>query len=120
VAQLIFYGRGLTAQDHAKLRQLIHLADGVGGPMEEWPSGSVREVLPLGSVFPTDITWWSDATKTKRIVRKLLTYNASNMPVTIAWSVYAEDGVTAIVTVTDTIVYASNVFETQRTRTVFP
>ena len=35
---------GITADQHAALRQLIHLADGIGGPFEGFLSGAYREV----------------------------------------------------------------------------
>lgn len=103
---------------HAALRQLVHLADGVGGPWEAWASGSYREILPAASVFPTSIIWWTDNTKTKKIVAKSLTYTASKMPATIQWAAYDSDGLTVIATVTDTMTYSSSIFETSRTRTV--
>lgn len=109
-------GGGISPHEHATLRQLIHLADGVGGPMEEWPSGSYREILPAAAVFPTQITWWVDFGKTKKIVQKDLTYTGV-VPTQIKWSVYAIDGTTMIASVTDVIVY-SGVFEISRTRTV--
>jgi hypothetical protein len=109
-------GGGITPTEHATLRQLIHLADGVGGPMEEWPSGSYREILPAADPFPTLVTWWVTAAKTKKIVQKDLTY-AGVVPTQIKWTVYAADGTTAIASVTDTITYVG-VFETSRLRTV--
>lgn len=108
----------ISATDHETLRQLVHLADGVGGPMDGWPSGSYRETLPLGSPFPTTIIWWTDNTTTKKIVQKTITFNLSHLPTVIAWTVFASDGTTAIATVTDTITYTSTVFEQSRTRTV--
>jgi hypothetical protein len=110
-------GGGITPADHETLRQLIHLADGVGGPMDGWPSGSFRELLPLGSPFPTLVTWWTDAGKTKKIVEKLITFDAQKRVTAIKWAVYDVDGTTVLAQVTDAISY-STVFETSRTRTV--
>jgi hypothetical protein len=101
---------------HPVLRELIHLA-AAGGPMEGWASGAFRETLPLGDPFPTSIIWYEDATKTKKIVAKLLVLAPNKLPTSIIWSVYASDGTTVIATVTDAITYTT-VFEVSRTRTV--
>lgn len=102
---------------HAALQELIHLADGVGGPFASSLSGAYREVLPAASPFPTSIIWWTDNTKTKKIVQKLLTLNANKVPTTIQWSVFATDGTTVIGQVTDVVSYTT-IFETSRTRTI--
>jgi hypothetical protein len=109
-------GGGITPTEHELLRQLIHLADGVGGPMDGWPSGAVRDTLPFGSPFPTEIVWWSDATRTKKIVQKDITF-AGPFPTLIRWAVYDATGLVVLATVTDAISY-SGPFETSRTRTV--
>lgn len=105
----------LTAERHAALRQLIHLADGVGGPMEGWASGAYREVT--GTVLPTAIIWWTSSGKTAKIVSKEITYTSTVFPSTITWKAYASDGSTVLATVVDTISY-SGPFETSRTRTI--
>ena len=110
-------GGFITPANHETLRQLIHLADGVGGPMDGWPTGSFRETLPAGSPFPTVITWWTSAAKTAKIVQKDISFNALHFPTMIKWSVYAVDGLTVIAAVTDNITY-SGPFELSRTRTV--
>jgi len=107
----------LTIDEHKVLRQLIHLTDGVGGPMEGFTSGAYREITPTGNPFPTAVIWYDDATKTKKIVEKALTYNANKTINTLQWKVYDTDGVTVLATVTDTMAYSS-VFETSRTRTI--
>ena len=112
-----FANNAISPVEHERLRQLIHLADGVGGPMDGWPSGSYRETLPAGDPFPTLITWWTDAGKTKKIVEKLVTFDGQKRVTALKWTVYDADGVTALAQVTDAIVY-STVFETSRTRTV--
>jgi hypothetical protein len=106
----------VTELAHAVLRQLAHLADGVGGPFEGWTSGAFRETLPSGP-FPTSVIWWTSAAKTHKIVQKLIAYNANKTPTATQWSAYASDGTTVIAQVTDTMTYSS-VFETSRTRTV--
>lgn len=109
----------ITPAQHAALRQLIHLADGVGGPMEGWASGSFREVLPTNNPFPTSVIWYTDNTKTKKIVAKLITFDGQKRVTQVQWGAYAADGTTVIVTVTDTIVYTGGQpFENTRTRTV--
>ena len=115
----IFNIRGISEVQHAALRQLVHLADGVGGPMEEWASGSFREVLPANNPFPTSVIWYTDNTKTKKIVAKLITFDGQKRVTQVQWGAYQSDGVTVIVTVTDTLTYSgSNPFEINRTRTV--
>ena len=39
-------GGSINPLEHAKLRQLVHLADGQGGPWEGFLSGAYRETLP--------------------------------------------------------------------------
>lgn len=108
----------VTGYSHAGLRQLVHLADGAGGPWESWASGSFRETLPSGSPFPTTIIWWTDPSKTAKIVQKTITFNGIHLPTVVSWAVFASDGTTVISTVTDTITYTGVVFELSRTRTV--
>lgn len=108
-------GGGLTPVQHETLRQLIHLADGVGGPFEGFPTNAFREILPTADPFPTSITWWTSSAKVARYVDKTITYNSNTTPATIQWRVYGNDGVTVLSTVTDTISY-SGIFETSRTR----
>ncbi len=107
----------ITAAQHAALRQLIHLADGVGGPFEEFLSGAYREILPVADPFPTSVIWWENSAKLKKIVEKTLTLNANKTPSTIEWKVYDTDGSTVLATVTDAITYSA-VFELSRTRTI--
>ena len=104
----------LNSGSHARLRQLIHLADG-GGPFEGFASGAVLDTGP--SPFATASIWYTDATKTKKIVEQLVTYNPNRTPATEQWKAYAVDGVTVLATVTDAITY-DGVFETSRTRTI--
>lgn len=104
---------GLTPTQHETLRQLIHLADGVGGPMEGFPTNAYREILP--SIFPTSIIWWTNSGKTAKYVEKTVTYNLNKTPATISWKAYSTDGITVLATITDTITY-SGPFELYRVR----
>ena len=99
---------------HAALRQLIHLAD-EGGPFELFAAGSFLETLPAGNPFPTSAIWYTDATKSAKIVEKLITRNPNQTPSTIVRRVYDTDGSTVLVTATDTISY-SGIIEISRTR----
>jgi hypothetical protein len=102
------------------LRQLIHLADGdVGGPFEGFASGAYMETLyPSGKPFVSSMTWYDDNTKTKKIVENIITRNSINMPTNITWRVFDVDGSTALSTVSDSIVYANNIYEVSRTRII--
>jgi hypothetical protein len=108
---------GVTPAQHAALRQLIHLADGIGGPFEEFVSGAYREILPVAAPFPTNVIWWESSSKNKKIVEKTHVRNARQLPITTQWKAYGSDGVSVLATVTDNIVY-QGVFEIDRTRTV--
>ncbi len=108
-------GGGLTPTEHQTLRQLIHFID--QGPGDGFASGAYKEVLPLGSPFPTSIIWYLDVTKTKKLVEKTITYAINKFPSTIMWQMYDYDGVTVIHTVTDTITY-NTAFEATRTRAI--
>ena len=115
IANALPVGSSITDQQHKTLRQLIHLADGQGGPFEGFTSGAVK--VTTGGAFPTNLTWYTDATHTKKIVEKQITYNPNRTPYIIYWAVYAVDGVTVLATATDIINY-SGAFETNRTRTL--
>ena len=108
-------GGGITPFQHQTLRQLIHFID--EGPGDGFASGAFKEVLPTGSAFPTSITWYLDVGKTKKLVEKFITYNASHFPINIHWNMYDFDGVTIVHTVIDALVY-STAFESTRTRTI--
>lgn len=111
-------GSGITAAQHAALRQLIHLADG-GGPFEQFSSGAYREILPSGAAFPTSVTWYEDSSKAKKIVEKSYTYDSNQNPITITWKAYDTDGSTVLATVSDAITYdGSTPFEDNRTRSI--
>jgi hypothetical protein len=110
-------GAGLTADQHKTLKQLIHLADGVGGPMEGFTSGAYRETIPNGSPFPTSITWWTSSSKLKKIVEKNIVWDIYNNPIVISWKMYDNDGVTLLAIVTDSIIY-NGPFEVSRNRII--
>lgn len=110
-------GYGITEEEHKTLRQLIHLADGVGGPLDGFTTGAYREILPSADPFPTSIIWWESSAKSKKIVEKTITRNPNKTPSTIEWKAYATDGITVVATVSDAINY-SGVFELDRTRTI--
>lgn len=82
------------------------------------PQGLYREIS--GGVLPTNIAWYTDATKTIKLVEKAYTYAGSIpvLPSSVALRVY--DGTVANTlkrTITDSITY-TRVFETSRTRTI--
>ncbi|HVI41778.1 MAG TPA: hypothetical protein VM577_14090 [Anaerovoracaceae bacterium] len=111
-------GGSITPDQHETLRQLIHLADGVGGPMEGFASGSYRETLPMDDPFPTSIIWWSSISKINKIVEKTLSYDSSKRITVTSWKVYDESSI-LLATITDTFAYnGSSPFESSRTRVV--
>ncbi len=82
---------------------------------ETFPSGSINDSGPIP--FITSSIWYTDVTRTKKIMDETIVYNPN---LTVSQSVeraYAADGVTVLTTTTDTITY-SGVFETSRKRTV--
>ena len=107
----------VTEESHKALRQLVHLADGIGGPFEGFTSGAYRESLPSADPFPTSVIWYDDITKTKKIVEKTIIYNANKSVSSVTWKVYDTDGTTLLATVSDAITY-SGIFEINRTRTI--
>jgi hypothetical protein len=106
----------VTIESHKTLRQLVHLAE-EGGPYEGFSSGAYQETLPAASPFPTSVTWWTSAAKVSRIVEETVTYNPNSTIATDRWKVYAPDGTSVLVTVTDTMTY-SGVFELSRVRAI--
>lgn len=111
-------GGGMTPTQHETLRQLIHLADGVGGPMTGFASGAYREILPTDDPFPTSITWWNSSAKTKKIVEKNLSYDSNKRITVTDWKVYDENGV-LLASITDVFDYnGSSPFESSRTRVI--
>ena len=108
----------LTPAEHEIIRQLIHLADGVGGPFEGFLSGSYRTVTYSPTmVTPTYICWWTSSAQVAKIADKTVSYNGVLQPEIISWNAYNTDGVSILATVTDTVTY-NVIFETSRTRTI--
>jgi hypothetical protein len=111
-SQLGTGGSGITAAQHAALRQLIHFLD--DGPGAGFASGAYKEIQYSGALITQEI-WWEDNTKTQKIVQLDVTYTGS-LPTTEVWQMYDTDGVTVLVTLTDVITYNGSL-ETTRTRT---
>lgn len=78
-------------------------------------SGLYREVT--GGVWPSNVCWYTDNTKTKKVFEQVYTRNGNQQATTIEHKVYASDGVLVIATATDTITYV-NAFESTRTRVI--
>jgi hypothetical protein len=107
-------GGSLDGYSHETLNQLIHLA--YGGPFEGF-SGAYKEILPNSSPFPTNIIWWSNSTKSEKIIEKIITRNTSQLPILIIYNVYSSDGITIEASAIDNITY-NGVFEISRERTI--
>lgn len=105
---------GITEAEHAAIKQLIHFLD--DGPGTGWASGAYKETLPSADPFPTQEIWWTSSAKTHKIASLDITRDASKKPTAEVWKIYATDGSTVLVTLTDAITY-SGIFETTRTRT---
>jgi len=104
----------LTPTNHQTLRQLIHLA--FGGPFEGF-SGAYKEILPVSDPFPTNITWWTNSSKTNKIIEKIIIRNDSQIPIVITYNVYEIDGITIEASAIDNIVY-NGIFEISRERII--
>lgn len=85
------------------------------GPVEGFSVG-YKEII--GQPFPTNVTWYSDALNTKKIVEKIIIRNPIQMPTSTTWHLYDLDGTTIIKSLTDSITYTNNVFETSRVRVI--
>lgn len=105
----------LNSFNHETIRQLIHFID--EGPGDGFASGAYKVISPASSIFPTNITWYFDSTMSQKIVEKTISWNGV-VPITINWEVYNVDGVTVAHTISDSISYTNNIFETHRTRTI--
>jgi len=109
-------GSGITESQHKALRDIIHFID--GGPGDGFASGAYREILPVGSPFPTSVTWYESAAKTDKIVSKDISYPTTKVkPTPVVWRMYDNDGSTVLVTVQDDVTY-SGAFEHYRLRTI--
>src|SRR4029077_316252 len=105
---------GITAAQHARLRQAIHFLE--EGPGSEFASGAYKEII--GQPFPSSTIWYVDNTKAAKIVEKLIVRDGNENPTSITWHIFDNDGITIVNTIVDTIVYTNNVFESTRTRTI--
>jgi|SRR6056300_689202 len=102
---------GISESDHQALLQLIHFID--EGPANGFTSGATKSVT--GTVFPTEELWSrQDGTA---LVRKTITWSNA-VPTSIEWELYASDGTTVLATITDSISYTNNIFESSRTRAI--
>jgi hypothetical protein len=106
-------GTGLSASAHKALRDLIHFID--GGPADGFASGMFSVIV--GTVFPTSEIWYTvgSVPPAGKIVKLNVVWTAA-VPTTKIWKMYDTDGVTVLVTLTETISY-SGIFETGRVRT---
>lgn len=111
----VTYLNQVTSGSHQLLRQLIHLAGSDGPKGNLWPSNLIKDAGP--QPFPTASIWWTDVTRTSKIVEKLITRNGNQSPATIQWKVYDTDGVTVVESFTDTIEY-NGVYELSRSRSI--
>lgn len=98
---------------HESLRDLIHFID--QGPACGFPSG-YKEQGPAGP-FPTQSVWYTDASKTNKIVELIVTWSGP-VPSSNTWRAYRSDGVTVDCTVVDTFTYVNSIFEDTRTRVI--
>jgi len=102
-----------SSASHAGMRQMIHLA--ADGPYESFGPTAVCDTGP--PPFPTASIWYTDPTRTAKIIETFVTYNPNKTIATVLNHVYDEDGLTIISSSLDSITY-SGVFETTRTRTI--
>lgn len=102
----------INSESHARLRQLIHLADS-SGPFEGF-SGVVKDTDT--SVFSTGSIWFTDLNRTKKIIDKTV-LRTGIFPTSIRWNAYNADGSTIESIAVDNIIYAG-VFEQTRVRWV--
>jgi len=91
-------------------KTLIHFID--EGPADGFTSGATKTVT--GTLFPTNILW--SRADTTKLVEQSITWTGIK-PTTIQWKLYAADGATVLVTVTDTISF-TGIYETGRTRVI--
>jgi hypothetical protein len=78
-------------------------------------SGSYRETT--GGAFPSAVTWWDSPAKAKKLASLTIARNPNMTPSVEVLAAYDTDGVTPVITLTDTIAYIG-VFEASRVRTV--
>jgi hypothetical protein len=113
IKEIALNASGISETTHKTLRHIIHFID--DGPGDGFLSGAYKEILPAANPFPTSVIWWESAAKIKKMLEKEYIYNSNKTVGIASWKIYDTNGVTVLVTVTDTIVY-SGVFELNRTR----
>lgn len=96
-------------------RQLIFLAD--CGPFEHESSPMIHDFIYFSPPFVSASIWWTDVTRTQKIVEKIYTRNGRKQATQIVYNVYENDGITVKTKVTDIVTY-SGVLEVSRSRTV--
>lgn len=87
------------------LRELLHFVG--DGPVQGAGLSAPREVRsPTGSPFPTSIVWYRTGAQTTRAMDVTITRDAQKRPTTIVHRLYGVDGVTVVLTITDTVTYS--------------
>jgi hypothetical protein len=86
------------------------------GPVEGFSSGTYKQILPGGVLFPTQAIWWESPAMLKKIAELNVTWSGV-VPVTEEWKIYDSTG-SLKRTVTDSIVYVNSLYELNRTRVV--
>ena len=81
------------------------------------PTSGYQEILPLGSICPETEIWYTDSSKTKKIVEKDIVWSGL-VPVTINYKLYAADGVTVTQKIRDEMSYDKNIFPTSVIRSI--
>jgi hypothetical protein len=99
---------------HDSLRDLIHFID--QGPACGFGIEAYKEQGPAGA-FPTQSVWYTDITKTNKIVELNIVWSGA-VPLSQTWRSYASNGTTVNCTVTDAFTYANGIFESSRIRTI--
>jgi len=103
---------GISEAQHKALKDLIHFID--DGPADGWASGAYKENTYSGLKVTSEV-WYIDNTKVDKIASKDISYTELKAT-TEVWKVYAADGSTVLVTLTDSITY-TGLKETSRDRT---
>jgi hypothetical protein len=94
--------------DDDLVRKLSHLDRG------PWAISSYKEIV--GGIFPESVIWYTDSSKSFKIVEKEYSYNSNKSVSSIVWKVYNYNNV-VIRTMTEAMTY-SGIFETSRVRTI--
>jgi len=79
-------------------------------------NGAVQDILPAGALYPTDVIWYLNASKTIQLLHLTYTRDGSGKPTKLVWQIFDTGGALAL-TVTDDITY-SGLYEVERVRTV--